>query len=91
MRKPIVSIREALADEALLGGILGGPSWKNWRIVLMAALGEELGWNERRIFKKLSGGRSPPREPCDTVVGVIGRRGGKSRAISVLATYLACL
>jgi hypothetical protein len=91
MRTPIVSLREALAEDTLLGGILGGPSWKNWRVVLMAALGEELTWTERRIFKKLSGGRRPPREPCDTLCAVIGRRGGKSRAISVLATYLACL
>jgi hypothetical protein len=88
---PRVTLRKALADKKLLGGILQGSSWRAWRILLMAAIGEPLHDDEREVFKRLT---LRDREPCkrvDELVCVIGRRGGKSRAISVLATYIAGL
>jgi hypothetical protein len=90
MRRANFTLRAALADDGMLG-VLAGDSWRNWRIVLMGAMGEPLSWGESRIFKRLAGGQKPPKEPCDELVCVIGRRGGKSRATAVLATYLAAL
>ena len=61
-------------------------------MLLIAAMGEPLTEDERTLFAELTGGR--PQEPLQRVeefVGVIGRRGGKSRAIAVLATYIAAL
>jgi len=89
--KPLVSMREALDDPQLLGNILSGDSWSAWRAVLIAAMGEKLTPAERRIFKKLSGGRSEPGVRVDELWAVVGRRGGKSRAASVLASYLGGL
>jgi hypothetical protein len=40
--KPKISLREALSDPGLLGNILAGDSWKAWRVILIAAMGEEL-------------------------------------------------
>jgi hypothetical protein len=37
-----VTLRSALADKNLLGGSLPGPTWRNWRILLIAAMGEPL-------------------------------------------------
>jgi hypothetical protein len=91
MRIPTVSLRQALTDDDLLGGVLAGDSWSAWRTVLIGAMGEKLSWDERRLFKKLSGGRKPPSEPVDDLVAVVGRRGGKSRATAALAAYLSCL
>jgi hypothetical protein len=45
-----VTMRRALSDEHLLGGVLGGDSWPAWRVLLIAAMGEALTDEERAIF-----------------------------------------
>ena len=45
---PRVPLREALSDPNLLGTAIAGDSWKSWRVLLIAAMGEELGEDERR-------------------------------------------
>ena len=37
-----VTAREALTDKNLLGHTLEGPTWRGWRIMLTAAMGEAL-------------------------------------------------
>jgi phage terminase large subunit-like protein len=88
---PRTTIRRALDDPNLLGDVLAGESWQAWRTLLIAAMGEELDDDERARFKQLTGREREPGEPVEEFVGVVGRRGGKSRAISVLATYVAGL
>ena len=88
---PRTTLRKALADPKLLGGILTGPSWAAWRTLLIAAMGENLRTEERELFTKLTGRDHEPGQRVEEFVGVVGRRGGKSRAISVLACYLAGL
>jgi hypothetical protein len=88
---PSTTIREALRDPQLLGSILAGDSWAAWRTLLVAAMGERLTKQERILFKQLTQREREPLERVEEFVGVIGRRGGKSRAISVLATYIAAL
>jgi hypothetical protein len=89
--KPRISLRKALADRNLLGGILDGDSWLPWRVLLLAAMGEPLSDDERLIFQQLTGRQQEPLRRVEELVGVIGRRGGKSRAIAVLATYISAL
>jgi hypothetical protein len=89
--KPTVSLREALTDPALLGTILTGVSWRPWRVVLIAAMGEQLLPDERELFRKLTGRDSEAAERVDELWGVIGRRGGKTRAGATLAAYIAAL
>jgi hypothetical protein len=62
-----------------------------WRVLLIAAMGEALTDAEREIFKRLTGREHEPLERCEEFIAVIGRRGGKSRAISALSCYLAGL
>jgi hypothetical protein len=88
---PRVPLRQALSDRSLLGGVLRGPSWQPWRTLLIAAMGEELTTSERETFKAITGRDREPGERVEELVAVVGRRGGKSRAISVLATYVAAL
>jgi hypothetical protein len=92
-RKQIaVSLRRALSDDTLLGSVLGGDTWATWRTLLIAAMGEQLTDNERVLFKQLTGGRvCEPAQRVEELVAVVGRRGGKSRAIAALACYLAGL
>ena len=86
-----ISLRAALADPQLLGNVLTGDSWAAWKVLLLAAMGEQLTDDERAVFKQLTGREHEPSQRVEEFVGVIGRRGGKSRAISVLATYIAAL
>ena len=84
-------LREALTDENLLGKALPGPSWHTWRTMLLATMGEPLTDEELETFTAVTGRAQAPTEPCEEFIGIIGRRGGKSRAEAVQATYLACL
>jgi hypothetical protein len=80
-----------LSNKQLLGNLLSGGSWAAWRTLLIAAVGEELTDDERTIFQQLTTREHEPNKPVEEFVGVIGRRGGKSRAISVLAAWVAGL
>jgi hypothetical protein len=84
-------MRAALEDPALLGGVLAGPSWAVWRALLIAAMGEALTTDERELFAKFTGRPAEPLERVEELWAVVGRRGGKSRAASALAVYLAAL
>jgi hypothetical protein len=88
---PLMSMRACLADKNLFANILPGESWAAWRILLIALVGEELYPEERAVFAKLTERATEPRQFVEEFVGIIGRRGGKSRAMSVLATYIAAL
>jgi hypothetical protein len=88
---PRVLLREAFSDPNLLGTALAGDSWRSWRTLLIAAMGEELRDDEREIFSKLTGRDREPLRRVDQFAAVIGRRGGKSRAVATLATYIAGL
>jgi hypothetical protein len=88
---PRVPLREALSDPNMLGTAIAGDSWRSWRTLLIAAMGEELHKDEREIFTKLAGREREPLQRVDEFAAVIGRRGGKSRAMATLATYIAGL
>lgn len=89
--RPLVTMREALADPALLGSILPGASWATWRMLLIAAFGEELTEDERAVFRQLTGRETEPGELVEEALFLIGRRGGKTRAMAVAAAYIAAL
>jgi hypothetical protein len=80
-----------LADPNLLGHALSGDSWVPWRTLLIAAMGEPLTEDECELFRQLTGRDHEPGQRVDQLVSVIGRRGGKSRACSVLACWIAGL
>jgi hypothetical protein len=86
---PRFTMRQALDDALLLGDIVSGPSWECWRIMLIATMGEALTDEERAIFAKFTGREREPGERIEEAAFIIGRRGGKDRAMSVLVTYLA--
>jgi hypothetical protein len=88
MRK-IVTMREALRRSEYFGDALMGDSWANWRVLLIAIAGEALDVAEAVTFKALSGRAVVPTEAAREFWAVVGRRGGKSRSMAVLAAWLA--
>jgi hypothetical protein len=87
--RKLVSMRESLESPAYLGALLAGESWAAWRVLLIAIVGEALNEDERAIFAGLTGRDSEPLEPVEEFWAVISRRGGKTRAMAVLAAFLA--
>jgi hypothetical protein len=85
----LITMREALASDGYFGRLLAGDSWQAWRVLLIAILGEELTEDERTIFESLTGRPQEPAEPVEEFWAVIGRRGGKTRSMAVLAAYIA--
>jgi hypothetical protein len=89
--KKRVSMREALADPELLGGAIPGDSWLAWRTLLIASMGERLTDQERETFTSLTGRDVEPLEPVEELWGIVGRRGGKTRAAGTVAAYVGGL
>lgn len=89
--KPTIPIREALADVQLLGNVIAGESWQAWGVLLIAMMGEALTDEERVIFTRLTGREAEPRQRVEEAAFVVGRRGGKSRSMATLASYIAGL
>ena len=91
MMRKLMTMRAFLEDPSYMGGedMLAGESWRAWRIVLIAAMGEVLALDERVTFKQLTDRHQEPGVPVEEFWGIVGRRGGKSRAIAALGVYLA--
>ena len=68
-----------------------GESWAAWRTLLVASMGESLTEDERATFRALTGREHEPLQRVDQFAAVVGRRGGKSRAMATLASYIAGL
>ena len=89
--KPLVTMRRALEDRDLFGAILEGDTWAAWRVILIAAMGEELTPTERAIWRNLTGRDREAGERAEELWAIVGRRGGKTRAIAVLGAYTGAL
>ena len=59
--------------------------------MMIAAMGEALTDEERVTFTALTGRAQEPLQRVEEFAAVVGRRGGKSRAMATLAAYLAGL
>lgn len=89
--KRLFSMRRALTDPQLFGAMLEGDTWAGWKALLIASQGEELRPAEREVLLSLTGREHEPSEPVDELWMIVGRRGGKTRAGAVFASYFAAL
>ena len=88
---PTIPLRQALSDPGLLAHVIAGDSWRTWRILLIAAMGEELTDDERETRTKITGREREPGKRISELEVVAGRRGGKTIALAALATYLSTM
>ncbi len=84
-----MNILEALDDPNLFGGMFDGPSWKPWRAFLAALFGLPLAGDDLATFQALTGRHSAPLAAFAEAALIVGRRGGKSRMLALIATFLA--
>ena len=86
-----MNVIDFISDDQLTPGSFKGPSYRAWRAVLGAAFGLSLDADQRAIFDKLAGGRTPPTSRVRELWVVAGRRSSKTEASGAIAVFLATI
>ena len=86
-----MNIAEALADPALFRPQFAGATWSRWRVFLDAVfgLGGTMTPDDLDVFRHHTGRQEPPLQPFAEAALIVGRRGGKSRVLALVAVFLA--
>ena len=91
-----INRRQAVTDASILDAVNDpnlfapwfGPSWDAWRAFLAALFDLPLG-DTQSIFHACTGRSSPQRGGYDEAWLIVGRRGGKSFVLALVAVFLA--
>jgi hypothetical protein len=84
-----MNILEALDDENLFAPYFRGQSWASWRAFLAALFALPMGADDVAVYRAATGRHSCPASPFNEAALIVGRRGGKSRALATIAVFLA--
>ena len=85
------SILQALDDPDLFGGMFDEPSWDPWKAFLAALQALPMTAEQLDRYRHHTGRFEPPTKPARYAELVVGRRGGKSRILALIAAYLAAV
>jgi hypothetical protein len=86
----MMDIRRAINDPKVFGQFFRAETWNAWRVFLAAMFGLPLTRDQLAIFQQFTGRTTPPTKPLQEAWLVVGRRGGKSFVLAVIAVFLAC-
>jgi hypothetical protein len=85
------SLLKALADPALFACHFRGASWAAWKVFLAALTAGPMDEPAMALYRQCTGRTAPPNGAIlGGLSGVVGRRGGKSRVLALIAVFLAC-
>jgi terminase large subunit-like protein len=85
-----MNILQAINDSKVFGAFFKGRTWEPWKCFLAALFALPLTPEQLAIYRKHTGRTTPPAQPLHEAWLVIGRRGGKSFILAVIAVFLAC-
>src|ERR1700722_11002776 len=83
------TLTAALDDH--FAGSFDAASWDAWRVFLKALEALPMDEAELALYRHHTGHTAPPTKPARYAQLVVGRRGGKSRILATIATYLGCV
>jgi hypothetical protein len=86
-----VDLLAALDDDQVFRPFFPSPSWDRWRVFCRALTGSPMSEAELSVYRSCTGRQEPPPRPASEGWVIAGRRSGKSRIASVIATHLAAL
>src|SRR5262249_3180364 len=89
--RPPVSLPQALHDPKLLAPVLPSPAWGALRRFRPAVAGLPLTGKGLDLYRACTGREQAPKTPAREAWVIAGRRSGKSRIASAIATYIAAL
>ena len=84
-----MNILEALNDEHLFAPHFTGESWSAWKGFLAALFALSAPDGTTEGYGACTGRAKPPGAPFTEAALIVGRRGGKSRILALVAVYLA--
>jgi hypothetical protein len=87
--KPLITMRDALADAAIFDA--ADPSWAAWNVLSVAAMGEPLTDDERLLFTQLTAREREPLERVEELIARKGRRSGGTTFMARSLVYQTCL
>ena len=86
---PTISLGRALADPNLFARHFRNKSWAGWKTFLRALFAEPPGPDDLEIYRARTGRTAWPAAAFAEAAVIVGRRGGKSRILALIAVYLA--
>jgi hypothetical protein len=87
---PVIALGRCLNDPNLFANHFRGASWAAWRVFLAALFAEATGPDDLNVYRMRTGRTAWPTAPFTEAAVIVGRRGGKSRTLALIAVYLAC-
>jgi hypothetical protein len=85
-----MTLAEALRDPNLFARFFKGGSWAAWRVFLAALFAEAPRGGDLEIYRAMTGREAWPAKSFVEAALIVGRRGGKSRVLALIAVFLAC-
>jgi hypothetical protein len=85
-----MNIADALNDRNLFQPFFKNASWKPWKAALAALFALPMDAESQAIYTACTGRVSPPTTAFREAMFCVGRRGGKSRILGLVAVFLAC-
>jgi hypothetical protein len=86
-----MNLLDAMDDPNLFAPWFKKPNrWKAWRACITALFALPLDPAQRAIFRECTQRTNPPLKPVKEAWLAVGRRGGKSFVLALIAVYLAC-
>ena len=84
-----MDVISALDDPALFASHFKNDTWQPWRAFLAALFALPMDNDSLALYRTHTGRETAPSTPFKEAALVIGRRGGKSRVLALIATFLA--
>ena len=86
-----MTILDAIDDPHLFAPLFKSlHTWRTWLVVLKSIFALSMTEEDRLLFTQLTGRHAPPADQVDECWLIVGRRGGKSFIVALIAVFLAC-
>jgi hypothetical protein len=86
----MTTILDALSDPNLFRPHFKGDSWNAWKSFLAALYAQPQFQGQQDTYRACTGPTAPPGKSFSEAALVVGRRGGKSRVLALIAVFLGC-
>jgi hypothetical protein len=91
MARRRINIIDTLREPHVFGPLFKDPAtWASWRAFLASLFGLPLDATALETYRACTGRSTPATKPSREAWLICGRRAGKSHALALIATYLAC-